>query len=182
MDLEAQLPGGILNRSLSAWTRISHGLRKPIATITGSRPPSHTQSDQEPDPDNPGIELRELNSHGSGADVRPPEEAPQNEPPSLRNFPDELKINIIRFLAFGDIRRLRCTSSHWRDFASPDLMRRIHGAATFRTMLIQHCRFCVGDFPKDITRLYTTPEVQGYPMSSQCVTCAVQALKRVPGR
>lgn len=96
-------------------------------------------------------------------------------PRTLMTLPHEIQIMVISYLRFADIIRLRRTSMYWRFFATPQLLRTVHGPERLHMMLLQHCRHCLDYCPVDTTRTATTHTDPGYPLSSRCVTCVVQS-------
>lgn len=102
-------------------------------------------------------------------------EKKKKDPFTLMTIPDELQILILSYLDFTSIIRLRRTSRYWRTFASPDLLRTIHGAADYQAMLLQHCAKCLAFCPTPTARVATKPQNIGYPLSSKCISCALQA-------
>lgn len=170
------------NRVLLGLTSISTTIRKTFLYVTEPLSPSRTLSDLDNDSANstPGFpeKLRRWSSHYKSADARSISSSFQiakKESRTLMTLPHEVQILVLRFLEFGDIERLRRASKYWHDFATPNLIRSIHGPDTFRAILIQHCRVCLTYCPKDITRIVTTRADAGYPLSSRCVQCTVQS-------
>lgn len=168
------------NRVLPGLTSISKTIRKTIIYV--AKPLSTSRSDPDNDSANstPGFpeKLRRWNSNYKGADARSISSSFQlvnNEPRTLMALPHEVQILVLRYLEFGDIERLRRASKYWHDFATPKLIRSIHGPDVFREILIQHCRVCLTYCPRDVTRIVTTRVDPGYPLSSRCIQCTVQS-------
>lgn len=106
-----------------------------------------------------------------GAAVNKPQTTPP--PTTLMTLPPELQALILSYLDFPDIVRLRRTSVYWRKFASPQLLRTIHGPTGLFTMLIHHCRDCLTYLPQDTSRIFTKYTDPGYPLSSRCIPCTL---------
>lgn len=168
------------SRVLPGLNVISPIIRKTVVTIAEASSPSRSEFDLESANSTLGLpeKLRRWSSHHKSADLhsaRSSLQVSKKEPRTIMTLPHELQIIILSFLEFGDIERLRRTAKHWYNFATPRLVRSIHGPDTFRAILIQHCRVCLTYCPKDVTRIVTTRLDAGYPLSSRCIRCTVQS-------
>lgn len=168
------------NRVFPGLTSISKTIRKTIIYVTEPLSPSRSDLDNDSANSTPGFpeKLGRWGSHHKSADARSISSSFQlaeREQRTLMTLPHEVQIIVLSYLEFGDIERLRRASKYWRNFATPKLVRSIHGSDTFRAILIQHCRVCLTYCPKDVTRLVTTRVDPGYPLSSRCIQCTVQS-------
>ncbi|KAK7731797.1 hypothetical protein SLS53_008618 [Cytospora paraplurivora] len=148
-------------------------IRRTIASVMEPLSPARAEWDIEladPTPD--------LHKSRKGADsltkalARP---RTPHQPRNFNNLPPELHMVLLQHLDFVDIHNLRRTCKYWYNFANPRLVQAIWGREMFEYILTRHCRLCMAYRPKASARLPTTPRDAGYPLSSRCVECAVQA-------
>lgn len=191
MNPNAPANGARPIRVLPHLNSISDTLRKTAIIITEPLPRSQSELSGASSPSSSAFpkKMRSISSQLKSANASTsarsaaPSPSPSPSPPSapklprtLMTLPDELQILVLSFMPLGDFTRLRRTSKYWRAFASPALLRSLHGgAAAFHTLLIQHCRVCMEHCPEGKSRTTTTRADAGFPLSSRCVKCAVQS-------
>ncbi|KAL1835634.1 hypothetical protein VTJ49DRAFT_6301 [Mycothermus thermophilus] len=114
---------------------------------------------------------------GLAEDGKPPEppSPPGLRPPHLLSLPPEIALMILRHLDFADIIRLRRTCKQLRALANPKQVQYLFGADRLRLQLLSHCRVCLRYDPSRSNLLSTNLMDLGYPLSSRCVKCAIEA-------
>ncbi|KAL2265108.1 hypothetical protein VTJ83DRAFT_6208 [Remersonia thermophila] len=105
----------------------------------------------------------------------PPPPPPGPRPRHLLSLPPEIFLMILRHLDFADIVRLRWTCKQLRALASPKQVQSLFGADRLRMQLLSHCRVCLRYDPCRSSLLSTNLMDLGYPLSSRCVDCAIEA-------
>lgn len=159
---------------------LSRSIRRPINFVTESLSPTQIESDLEAalpkttDPEKPQTECTTRQSTDSALSGPTQDKMPP-KPMSLLNMPPELQMVLLQYLNFNDIQNLRRTCRYWHYFATPRLVRNVWGHEMFRFELIRYCRVCMAYRPVGLSRLFTSPQDPGYPLSSRCLECTVQA-------